>query len=151
VLHPQLLIYESDGRLAELLRKPVLDRRWALHEPRRRDACVRALARGAASVLLLKVDGDLRGDQGLLEKTPGDEAAARRIHERVRQYCLLEEVTRRFPNTATVILSDTEDARLTALAWDLGAACVLNAPQSSETLLDVIAGLLKPEPPSGSS
>src|SRR5689334_3099636 len=104
--YPQLLIYETDGRLAGLLRESARARDWALREPRRPEGCLRLLRRGGPGVLVLKLGRD-----------PAPELL------------LLERVTWQCPEAATVVVGDAEHAGLAAVAWDLGAACVLVPPQ----------------------
>ena len=55
--HPQLLVYEGDGRLAELLRPTAKEHRWALREPRQLGECL-GLLRNGPGVLVLKVGRD---------------------------------------------------------------------------------------------
>jgi hypothetical protein len=40
---PQIVVYERDDRLAELLRPTALERRWKLRQPRRSESCLRLL------------------------------------------------------------------------------------------------------------
>ena len=123
--HPQVLVYERDGLLANLLRrsgkagqarKPT---DWALREPRRLETCLRLLSRGGPSLLLLEVGHDLE-----------------------REFTVLERVSWLHPETATVVVGDAEDAALAGLAWDLGASYVLFPPLPRDQLLDVIDALM---------
>src|SRR5438128_1491349 len=75
--YPQVLVYETDGLFAGLLRRADQSREWALREPRRLESCLRLLRRGAPSVLVLKLGHDLE-----------------------RELRLLERVVRQFPETA---------------------------------------------------
>jgi hypothetical protein len=117
---PQLLVYEGDGRLADLLKGTAEVQRWALHKPRLPSTCLRLLGRGGPSVLVLKVGRDLKN----------------------REMPLLEQVTWRFPDTATVVVSDLDNAALAGLAWDLGASLVLFPPQARDQLPEVVVGLM---------
>jgi DNA-binding NtrC family response regulator len=119
VKHPQVLIYESDGRLAEMLRNLAKERRWALREPRRPEACLTLLQDGGPAVLVLRVGGDLG-----------------------RQMTLLERVAWLCPETATVVMSDEANETLAGLAWDLGASYVLFPPQSRDRLPALVAELM---------
>jgi hypothetical protein len=118
---PQLLVYENDGRLADLLRETARARRWALRRPRLPSTCLELLGRGGPSVLVLRVGRDLKN----------------------RELPLLEKVTWLFPDTATVVISDIDNPALTGLAWDLGASLVLSSPQAREQLADILAGLME--------
>ena len=117
--HPQLLVYEGDGRLAALLRPLAEQHRWLLREPRQAGACVRLLARGGPGALVIKAGRDLERELTLLE--------------RVRWLC---------PGSAVVLVGDADHPRLAGLAWDLGAAYVLLPPLPRESLPEIVAGLM---------
>ena len=119
--YPQVLVYENDGRLAEFLRRE--PGAWSLREPRSLDSCLRLLQPDGPGVLVLKVGKDL-----------------------LREFTLLDRVTWLFPETKTVVVSQTDSPVLNALAWDLGAACVLLPPQPRPELVEVVSGLLEPAP-----
>jgi hypothetical protein len=118
--HPQLLIYETDGRLAEVLRELARECRWALREARQPEACLRLLRLGGPAVVVIKVGRDL-----------------------VRELSLLERVEAHFPDTGLVVVGDVEDPALAGLAWDLGASFVLFPPERRPLLPDVVAGLME--------
>jgi hypothetical protein len=120
--HPQILVYEADGRLAALLRPLAEEQRWLLREPRQGRACLRLLRRGGPGVLVIKAGRALE-----------------------REFALLDRVSWLFPDTATVLVADVAHAGLAGLAWDLGAAYVLVPPHAREGLPDVVAGLMKPK------
>jgi len=139
--YPQVLVYETDGRLARLLQSATEPHRTAernadqedrlraaigtsakpfwLLEPRRPEECLAALQRGGPIVLVLKLGRSLVDELGLLER-----------------------VSSKFPDAATVIVSSIADVALAGLAWDLGASYVLGPPQSLELLPGIVAGLL---------
>jgi hypothetical protein len=117
--YPQVVVYETDGRLAALLRPLAEERRWALREPRHPGACRRLLAGLVPTVLVVKVGRDLE-----------------------RELALLEEVSWTTPEVPTVLVGDPDHARLAGLAWDLAAACVLLLPWAREVLPEVVAGLM---------
>lgn len=117
--YPQVLVYETDGLLAELLRRSHPSRWGSLREPRRPEACLRLLRRGGPSVLVLKLGRDLE-----------------------RELKLLEQVSRLHPDTAVVVVGDLDQSQLAGLAWDLGAAYVLFPPVPRTLLPDLVAGLL---------
>jgi DNA-binding NtrC family response regulator len=125
--HPQLLVYEGDGRLAELFRPlaQAKEHRWALREPRQLDECLEMLRGGGRGVLLIKVGRDLQ-----------------------RELTLLEQVGWLFPETATVVVGDSDHAALAGLAWDLGAYYVLVPPLSRERLFEIVLGAMNVGTPS---
>jgi hypothetical protein len=129
--HPQLIVYETDGRLAESLRELARKRRWALREVRQPEACLRLLRPAGPAVLVLKVGGDPVGEMTLLER-----------------------VAWLAPDTARLVVGDADDAALAGLAWDLGASYVLFPPEGRGVLPDLVisameAGVRKPPPAQG--
>ncbi len=127
--YPQLLIYETDGRIAKLFREiaeerewslHARDRLWSLHEVRQAEACFRLLRRGGPGVLVLKLGRELE-----------------------RELRLLERISWLFPDASVVVMTETENAELAGLAWDLGARYVLQPPAGRERLPEIVAGLLE--------
>jgi hypothetical protein len=119
MLHPQVLIHEWDGRLAALLRPTTTEQKWLLREPRQLKACLRLLRRSQASVLVIRVGRSLE-----------------------REMELLERVAWLHPETALVLVGDSEHAVLAGLAWDLGADFVLTPPQPRERLPEIVVALM---------
>jgi DNA-binding NarL/FixJ family response regulator len=117
---PQIVIYESDGLLAGLLRDQARDHQWLVREAQSSESVLRLLRPGGSSVVLLKVGPDLAGEMQLLERCG-----------------------RLFPDAPVIVVSDTEHPGLTSLAWDLGARAVLGPPQPREALPEVVAGLME--------
>src|SRR5437879_4426434 len=96
--HSQLLIVESNGRLAAELRELANKKhRWALREPRQQEACLRLLRRGGPAVLVIKVGRDIE-----------------------QELALLETISWRYPDTRIVAFGDVENPTLVDLIWDLG-------------------------------
>jgi hypothetical protein len=116
--HPQIVVYEKDGRLKRLLEQTAEGRRWALREPRQAEACLRLLAEGGPSVLVVKAGRDLERELELLGRA------------------------RRLPATAAVLVLDGGPAAPAGLAWDLGADYVLVPPQPTDRLPEVVAALM---------
>lgn len=117
--HPQIVVYERDGRLAQQLRPLAEARRWPLREPRQPDACRRLIEKPGPAVLVVRLGRDPEQELALLSH-----AASR--HE-----------------VRTVAVGESEDAvALITLAWDLGSDFVLAPPISREILPAVVAGLI---------
>jgi len=114
----QVLVYEPDGRLANLLGELCRGRGWRLRELRHEDAVLRALVDGAG-VLVLRVGRSL-----------------------VEELTLLEQVRWSYPEADVVVAGDIDHPQLATLAWDLGAAYVLLPPQPREQLPEIVAGLM---------
>jgi DNA-binding NtrC family response regulator len=114
----QMLVYEADGRLAQLLRGGVEQRGWRLREVRQPESVLEVLREGGP-VLVLKLGRDL--------------------HE---ELTLLEQVKWAYPDTAVVVISNADHAEQTALIWDLGASCVLLPGDSLAELPEVVLGLM---------
>ena len=117
---PQLLIYETDRRLAAVLQSLADKHKWLLREPRQLSAVLRLLDRGGPGVLLLRLSRDQERELGLLE-----------------------QVTWQYPDTAVVLVVSGEQMGLAGLAWDLGARWVLPPPHSRERLTEIVAGLMR--------
>jgi hypothetical protein len=116
---PQLIIYESDGRLARMLEATAGTHRWALRQPRKVESCLRLLERGRRGIVVIKVE-----------------------HELKAPFTLLERAASQFPDVDTVVVLDRDETVLGELAWDLGATYVLAPPQPRDRLLDVVANLM---------
>lgn len=137
MLHPQIVVHERDGRLAEQLRPLAAAERWALREPRQAEPLWRTLAADGPTVFVVKVG----------RKEPEKELS------------LVERVSWQLPDVATVAVGDPEDAAVLAgVAWDAGAAYALFPPLSRDLLPDVVAGLMRrairaslPAPPAEAS
>jgi hypothetical protein len=124
--YPQVLVYEGDGRLAEQLRLAGEDdkpRKWVLRQPRGLESCLRLLRRAGPSALVLKIGKDL-----------------------VRELAIVDAVNWSYPETAIIVVGDTDHAVLAGLAWELGASLVLFPPLPREWLGEIVAGFLKPSP-----
>lgn len=126
--HAQILVYEKDGKLAETLRSLGKSRGIWLREVRQSKVCLEALARGGASVLVIKVGRDLE-----------------------RELALLEQTSRNFPDCRTIVVGDVDHPALADLAWDLGAAFVLLPPTPLELLPESVNHLLSNEPTASDS
>ena len=123
--HPQVVVYESDGWLADQVRRLAADHAWLVRESRHSDACLRLLEDSRPAVLLLRLERELL--DGLT---------------------LLGQVTERAPDCPVVLVSDVkmegaeQRAQLSALAFDLGARYVLFPPLQQPVIEDLVAGLM---------
>ena len=160
--YPQILVYETDGLLAAMLRETAKEKRWALREPRKRESCLRLIRTLCPSVLVLKIAtyGDERpvstgrltpaARPGNQPKEEEPQSAVGRISnpssrekQQVDSLELLADVHQRFPDAAAVVVGDAEDLALTNLAWDLGASYVLMPPQSRQLLPEIVVSLMQ--------
>ena len=123
--HPHVVVYESDGWLADQVRRLAADHAWLVRESRHADACLNLLADGRPAVLLLRLE--------------------RELHDGLT---LLSQVAERAPDCPVVLVSDVkmegaeQRAQLAALAFDLGARYVLFPPLQQPVIEDLVAGLL---------
>jgi len=154
--YPQILVYETDGLLAAMLRETAKAKRWALREPRKAESCLRLLRGLCPSVLVLKMAtyaprpafSGTDSKSILPEEVP--QASVGRISnpsyrekQQVDSLELLADVHERFPDAAVVAVGDAEDLALTNLAWDLGASYVLAPPQSRQMLPEIVVSLMQ--------
>jgi len=116
--HPQILTYDTDGRLASWLRPVAEAHRWSLREPRRVESFLRLLARRGPAIVVIRAGRDLE-----------------------REFSLLERIAWLHPEAAVVIV--VEAAELRGPAWDLGASFVVSAQLARERLPEVVEALLE--------
>jgi DNA-binding NtrC family response regulator len=117
--HAQVLVYESDGKLAATLEELANRRGSRLREIRQENACLNLLRRYGPAVLVLKVGRNLEREVGLLDR-----------------------ITRLFPETPVIVVGDASYPGLAGLAWDLGARFVLFPPQPMELLPELVRSFL---------
>lgn len=117
---PQIVVWESDGRLAHQLAPLAAERRWVLRESRQVGPCVRELRSSASTVFVVRV-----------------------MPLRSSELQLLARVIGAIPGVRTVAVGDTADSEVLAgMTWDLGVDFALFPPISRELLPDVVAGLM---------
>jgi DNA-binding response OmpR family regulator len=120
MLHPQIVVYERERRIAPLLRDLAAAERWALREPRQLENCREQLRQLTPTVFVIVVE------------RPSDAALE-----------LLQSTTIECPNVAIVAVGSVEDAEtLAGLSCDLGADYALFPPLSRDLLPDVVRGLM---------
>jgi hypothetical protein len=117
---PQIVVYESDRSLAELLGGTAEVWRWPLRELRDEAAILRALSQGAPSILVMEIGSNVERDLALLG--------------RLTWLC---------PEARAVVVCSPASPELAGLAWDLGAAFVLGPPQPRDLLLPLVLGLME--------
>jgi DNA-binding NarL/FixJ family response regulator len=115
----QVLVCESDGLLAAMLRPLVQAQGWRLSEVRHPRVCLGLLPQGPGSVLVLRVGRDV-----------------------TRELTLLEQTAWLFPETAVIVVCDADNPALVELAWDLQARFVLQPASARELLPSVVEGFL---------
>jgi DNA-binding NarL/FixJ family response regulator len=115
----QILAYGADGALAARLDELARSQGLWLRAVQHVRACRSLLRQGGPAVLVVVLGRDL-----------------------VQELTLLHEVSLAFPETAAVVIGDTDHPALAALAWDLGARCVLQPPQPVELLPEIVMRLL---------
>ena len=119
--HPQIVVFERDGRLADALAALSEAERWTLRDSRQVDSCLRQLRQPGPGVLVVKVG------------RPAE-----------RDLALVEQAAWQFPNVPVVVVGEVEDAAVLAgLAWDVGASYALFPPLSRDLLPEIVAGLMR--------
>ena len=126
--YPQLVVYEREGRVADLLRRRLEDvlwregrtpPGWLLYERRQTEACLRQMRRGGPAVLVVRLGSNLPRELGLVDR-----------------------VSRLHPDVQVVVVGEDEDPVLAGLAWDVGASYVHLPPQPRDLLPEVVRGLM---------
>jgi DNA-binding NarL/FixJ family response regulator len=118
---PQIIAYGVEGRLAEQLQEWAQTQRCWAREVQHLQACRNLLRTAAPAVLVLRLGRDVE-----------------------RELALLAQAHELFPATATIVLGDSDNSALAALAWDLGAHYVLFPPTPAETLPSILEHMLTP-------
>ncbi len=118
----QIIAYGLDGRLAALLQETAQAQGLWLREVQHARTC-RNLLQGGSAVLVVMLGRDL-----------------------VQELTIVQEVAQASPDTAVIAVGDADHPALAALAWDLGARCVLQPPQPIELLPEVVMRFLSAEP-----
>jgi hypothetical protein len=141
--YPQILVYETDGLLAAMLRETAKAKRWALRESKKAETCLRFLRPLCPSVLVLKIGTYAKREAGLPLKLDEEQRrVGNREKEQVQSLELLARVHEQFPDTAIVAVGDAEDVGLVGLAWDFGASYVLAPPQSRQVMPEIVTALM---------
>lgn len=113
----QLLIYDSSGRLGELLSEFARAHSLWLRDVRHVKTCLNLLRQGGSGLLVLKLGANLE-----------------------QELSLLVQVAQLFPATGVIVVGDADHPTLAGLCWDLGAAHVLFPPQPFEKLNEIVTG-----------
>src|ERR1700687_542545 len=141
--YPQILVYETDGQLAAMLRETAKIQRWAMRKPRKAESCLRLLRSLCPSVVIRKMGTYAKREAGLpLKEEEERRRAAGREKEQIHSLDLLAKVHELFPDAALVAVGDAEDVGLGGLAWEYGASYVLVPPMSRQMLAEVVVGLM---------
>ncbi len=111
----QILTYGLEAGLAGRVQAMAHEHGLWLRAVQHVDACRSAMRQGAPAVLVLMLGKDL-------------------VHE----LTLLQELSAATPDTAVIVVGDTDNPALAALAWDLGARCVLQPPLPIELLPEIV-------------
>jgi len=133
--HPQLLVFERDGRIAWLLKEACAQQRWVLREPRQTEACLRLLRAGGPALLVVRTAAKV-GNELVAE----DAEQERRTIE--RSFALIDRVHWLHPDAAIIAVAERPDPALTALAWNLGATYVLAPPHPLSALPKLVGPMM---------
>jgi hypothetical protein len=120
MLHPQIVVFEPESRVAPQLRELAASERWALREPRLESNCREQLQAITPTVLVLRIDEQFDRDMSLIAEFA------------------------KLPYVAIVVVGSIENAEtLAGLAWDCGADFALFPPLSRDLLPEVVRGLMR--------
>jgi DNA-binding NarL/FixJ family response regulator len=115
----QIIAYGIEGRVAAVLQELAQTQGLWMRIVQHARACRNLLRVGGPAVLIVALGRDL-----------------------VEELTLVEEIGQACPDAAVIVVGDTDHPALAALAWDLGARCVLQPPMSIELLGDTVLRLL---------
>lgn len=115
----QIITYGLDPVMAGRLQGLAHERGLWLREVQNVAACRSLAALAGPAVLVLRLGKDL-----------------------LEELTFLQLLSQALPDTAVVVVGETDNPALAALAWDLGAHCVLQPPQPIELLPEIVSRLL---------
>ncbi len=118
----QIIAYGLEGRLAALLQETAQTQGLWLREVQHPRSCRNLLRQAGPAVLVVMLGRDL-----------------------AQELTIVHEVALASPDTAVIVVGETDHPALATLAWDLGAHCVLQPPQPIERLPEVAMRLLAGE------
>jgi hypothetical protein len=119
----QVIAYGLDPSVSGRLQKVAQDHGLWVRDVQQIAACRNLLRQGGATVLILMLGKDV-----------------------IEELSLVELIGRAAPDIFVIVVGDTDNPALAALAWDLGAGCVLQPPQPVELLPDIVLKRLSGEP-----
>jgi hypothetical protein len=109
----QILAYGLADPLLGRLKSAAQDHGLWLRDVQHLETCRNLLRQAEPPVLVLMVSKDILGE-----------------------LTVLQEVSQALPDTAVIVVGDSDYPALATLAWDLGASYVLQPPQPVEVLPD---------------
>ncbi len=120
--HPKVLLYDQrEAPLTGLLREVARQESWRFQRARDLDAWVRELRGDERAVAVVRVGRDL-----------------------YRELAFLETVRWFVPEAPVIVVTDSDDATLCGLIWDLGACHLVAPPWSAAEVAEVVQGFLRP-------
>jgi hypothetical protein len=124
MLFPQIIIYERDGKLAEVLREKSQLNRWSQREPRSPDSVLRLLKKSQPAILVLRTGRDL-----------------------VSELTMLDRILWLYPETTAIVVTPADDPGLERLIWDLGATFVFSGNGTPQPMPKLVDHLMKTQQP----
>ena len=122
--YPQLIVYETDGALANLLKKLAIDQGWLLRETRSEKTLLEQLADPRVSIVFLKLERDLAAGLDLLAK-----------------------ISTEFPDCPCVVVTDVkieskQREKFSTMVYDLGAKYLIFPPLTQPIAEDLANGFM---------
>jgi DNA-binding NtrC family response regulator len=122
---PQVIVVESDDRLASQLTGPIGEKHWRLRATRRAERCMKFLVQDRPTVVVVR-----------LGEPPGAELG------------WLSRVAGRLPGVRTVAIGGAANAAVVAgVVWDLDIDFALFPPLALDLLPEIVIGLMEVSEP----
>jgi DNA-binding NarL/FixJ family response regulator len=150
--YPQLIVYETDLRLATWLREAV-----DLAAMLRYDERGQPVEKLKEKTRSESRKGARDAEQGWIIREPRQSAACLRLMQQggpavlviqlnkdaVTELALLEQTAWRYPDVMIVVVGEETHQSVAPLAWGLGATAVLLPPRVGERLQETVLGLMR--------
>ncbi len=117
---PQIVLWETENRLAKLLLPLAEQQHWLLRQPQQLESVLRFLDRGGPNLLIVRVGSDLE-----------------------REFLVVAQAREHAPQVSILTVLDQDVPQLRLLAWTLGATAVITLGQSRERFVELVVSLIQ--------
>jgi len=152
MLYPQLVVYESDRRLATWLREAVdvavklrydLDGKSKAQRPENEQPLSPGRCEKRATGWLLREARQPSACLRLFENGGPAVLVIQLTKDAASELDLLERTTRLYPDVSAIVIGNDDHRSLELLAWELGATAVLFPPRVGERLQEIVSGIMQ--------